>query len=123
MGMQDNPLVGDYTKGVSKNTHQYFTGLVRRAQREKAPIRGIGIDLGNPLFAIISAPLDPLSMLAQPVDKCQERVSAPVKSDAPIVTASTKKSWKKVDLADLRAELGFPAKQHRDTKSKKKVTK
>lgn len=113
MGMQDNPLVGDYTKGISKNTVAYFEGLERRARREKAPLSSIAFDLGNPLFDIIKAPLDPLAMLKRPVDNS---VAAPVtggESHPEIVTSSAKKAWKKVALADLRAELGLPEKQHR----------
>jgi hypothetical protein len=123
MGMQDNPLVGDYTKGISKNTVAYFEGLERRARREKAPLSSIAFDLGNPLFGIIKAPLDPLKMLARPVDKSPEPVVQVVESNQPIVTSGTKKRWEKVALGDLRAALGFPAKQHRDTKKQKKVTK
>lgn len=115
MGMQDNPLVGDYTKGISKNTVAYFEGLERRARREKTPLSKIAFDLGNPLFDIIKAPLDPLKMLARPVDKSPEPVQEMVTKPEPVVTSGGKKRWEKVALADLRAALGMPQKQHRDT--------
>lgn len=61
MGMQDNPLVGEYTKGISKGP-EYFANLQRRAAREKEPLRPIALDLANPLFAMIKAPVAPLAL-------------------------------------------------------------
>ena len=109
MGMQDNPLVGDYTKGVSKNTVQYFTGLQRRAEREKTSVRGLALDMGNPLFAMLRGPVDPLGLdqkgrVKRPLEapKVLKNVDNFVKKGP---EKGTKKAWKTVDLADLRAEF------------------
>lgn len=43
-GMGDNPLVGDYTKGISKG-REYFVALQRRINAEKANPKVIVSDL------------------------------------------------------------------------------
>lgn len=43
-GMGDNPLVGEYTKGISKG-HSYFVALDRRIKREKADPKHVVSDL------------------------------------------------------------------------------
>lgn len=48
-GMGDNPLVGDYTKGISKGP-VYFAALENRIRREKANPKGVAADLQMGLF-------------------------------------------------------------------------
>lgn len=106
--MSDNPLVGDYTKGVSKNSHAYFVALERRARAEKYAISKMKIDFENPLFSMLRAPLDPLKML-----EGRDRISAPAPVSVPKKEAEKShkrdpemgrkgsKKWVKVALADL----------------------
>lgn len=49
-GMGDNPLIGDYTKGISKGP-EYWRNLARRAEREEFPISRLKPDLQMGLFA------------------------------------------------------------------------
>jgi hypothetical protein len=107
--MQDNPLVGDYTKGVSKNTVQYFKGLQRRAEREKTSVRGLALDMGNPLFAMLRGPVDPLGLdqngRVRQVRETVKKVKNVDKSVDKATVKGAKKGWKTVNLADLRAEF------------------
>lgn len=48
-GMGDNPLVGDYTKGISKGP-QYWADLVARANRERVSLTRLAPDLEMGLF-------------------------------------------------------------------------
>jgi hypothetical protein len=48
-GMSDNPLVGDYTKGISKG-RQYFVELRTRFFLEKADLKHVTLDLQMGLF-------------------------------------------------------------------------
>lgn len=113
MGMQDNPLVGDYTKGISKDTVGYFKALDMRISREKADPRKVALDFTNPLFAMLEGPVDPMGLdrHGKIVAPRQAHIQAPVKrgSDAGNsvkVTASHKKpAWRTVSLSNLSLEM------------------
>lgn len=49
-GMNDNPLVGDYTKGISKDGVAYFRNLEMRALYEHARLSPIARDMQMGLF-------------------------------------------------------------------------
>ena len=105
MGMQDNPLVGEYTKGVSSNSKRYFDNLDSRIRREKVSPKPIVMDLANPLFAMIKGPVDPMGLdrfvrktVAQKIGKAPpKRVELPKKE--------AKKRWRTVSLAELSTAL------------------
>ena len=44
MSMTNNPLIGEYTKGISKGG-AYFENLRRRFLREKAPMQWLSDDI------------------------------------------------------------------------------
>lgn len=48
--MTDNPLVGDYSKGISKDGVAYFRNLEMRALFEKARLSPIAMDMQMGLF-------------------------------------------------------------------------
>lgn len=110
MGMQDNPLVGDYTKGISKDTVGYFKALDMRISREKADPRKVALDFTNPLFAMLEGPVDPMRLDRH--GKIHPQVEAPVKrgedaGNSVKVTDSHKKpGWRTVQLLDLALEMG-----------------
>lgn len=72
-GMGDNPLVGDYTKGISKGG-KYFHDLRARIIREKAPARAVFRDLQFGLFQ----EMDRMFALAEKANGLDRK---PVKSD------------------------------------------
>jgi hypothetical protein len=49
MSMLDNPLVGEYTKGISRGA-RYFVDLERRIRAEKVPMKPFAEDLQSELF-------------------------------------------------------------------------
>lgn len=100
-GMGDNPLIGDYTKGISKG-REYFVALDRRIKREKADPVLIVIDLQMGLFQVADR-MRETSILASgrgrfgPVSVAKQ---APV-----IVQKQRAPKWKKVNLAELKLHI------------------
>lgn len=88
-GMSDNPLVGDYTKGISKG-REYFDNLRRRINAEKADPKVIASDLR-----------DFLGMNARVATTVRaSSVSAPIPAQKQARTG-----WKKVSLAELALQF------------------
>lgn len=51
----ENPMTGDYTKGISRDS-DYFSKLARRFAKEKEIVRPLFLDLQNPLLKMLNAP-------------------------------------------------------------------
>lgn len=88
-GMSDNPLVGDYTKGISKG-REYFENLRRRINDEKADPKLIASDLR-----------DFLGMNARAATTVRVSSAFSVKNAPKTAPEQAKTGWKTVSLEEL----------------------
>jgi hypothetical protein len=100
MGMADNPLIGDYTKGIAKGA-QYFANLQARARRERFPLRKIAQDLQNPLLQMIQK----RTTVAELIPRHLDQLARPKAVDLP-VDKSKKRAWKTVTISELACLFG-----------------
>ncbi len=97
MSMLDNPLIGDYTKGISRG-RVYFDQLERRFRAEKAPLIQLSEDLQTS-FQIVKGH----GRLAG--KKCLPKKETPVDK----LPKGKKKQWKSVSLQQLGTALKLAA--------------
>lgn len=92
-GMSDNPLVGDYTKGISKG-REYFDNLRRRINAEKADPKVIASDLR-----------DFLGMNARVATTVRASSSFAPRQPQNPPPQQARAGWKKVSLAELALQF------------------
>ncbi len=105
-GMSDNPLVGDYTKGISKGP-EYLQKLEQRVRREKGDMKAVARDLQMDIMR--KMPLL-VAFIAMPggLDRFGGAILAErtVVAHCPVVTPVVKKKTKTVatlnSFSDLR---------------------